>query len=569
MSSIRKNLFIWLLLGLTLLWAIAGAGIYLSVKRSEIAKIDYELQRMAGALRFIAGSTSRNTGPQRPDHLIVRPPRENFQPSEIRTTSENRIAQRWPDLLSERGPKYIIWSNKDTVIRQSEGLTTKEFKFPEITDSNSPIFFNISLQNGDSMRALASTFRRFGFGRPRPRGNEGIRRENNSLEHQMNELRRDIRKSQENGDRRKAEELMHKLRELESKHHERGKNDRERHEGEPTHESPAKNQEQNLPRNTSLTGIIALSSKPMEESLNTLLFGIIAIGIAAGFCSFFLVHFALKNGLKPLYVLGNKLASVDSSSLSHRFSKNDLPAELSPICGHLNKLMERLENGFERERRFSGDLAHELRTPIAELKMMAEVALRWPENNTESHANETLDIAQQLQEIIESLLALSRYENGDEDPACEKILLQKFTEDCWDPFVKKAEEKNIRVTINISNEHLIETDPKILRLIINNLFSNSAEYTPSEGIINISGSHESEGHILSISNSVENIDHEMLSQLFERLWRGDVSRTDGSHSGLGLALSKACSKCLGLNLEAELIKDDQIKFILSRADIKN
>ena len=307
----------------------------------------------------------------------------------------------------------------------------------------------------------------------------------------------------------------------------------------------------------------------MEQTLNTLLFGIIAIGIVAGFFSFSLVHFALKNGLKPLYALGNKLASVDSSSLSHRFSKIDLPVELSPICEHLNKLMERLEDGFERERRFSGDLAHELRTPIAELKMMAEVALRWPENNAESHANETLDIAQQLQEIIESLLALNRYDNGDEDPVYEKIPLHKFTKDCWDPFVQKAEEKKIKVTIKISNEHLIETDPKILRLIMNNLFSNAAEYTPSEGIIDISGNQESEGHIISISNSVENFDKEMLSHLFERLWRGDISRTDGSHSGLGLALSKACSKCLGLNLEAELIKSDQIKFVLSRTDIKS
>lgn len=513
MSSIRKNLFIWLLLGLTLLWAIAGAGIYLSVKQGEVTKIDSELQRMEGALRFIGGSTFRNPGPQRPDRLIVRPPRENFQPSENRTTSENRITQRWPDFLSAGGPKYIIWLNKDTVIRQSEGLSTKEFKFPEITDSNNPIFFNISLQNGDSMRAMASTFRRFGFGRPRPRGNEGMRR--------------------------------------------------------PNDESPAQNQEQNPPRNISLTGIIALNSKPMEQTLNTLLFGIIAIGIVAGFFSFSLVHFALKNGLKPLYALGNKLASVDSSSLSHRFSKIDLPVELSPICEHLNKLMERLEDGFERERRFSGDLAHELRTPIAELKMMAEVALRWPENNAESHANETLDIAQQLQEIIESLLALNRYDNGDEDPVYEKIPLHKFTKDCWDPFVQKAEEKKIKVTIKISNEHLIETDPKILRLIMNNLFSNAAEYTPSEGIIDISGNQESEGHIISISNSVENFDKEMLSHLFERLWRGDISRTDGSHSGLGLALSKACSKCLGLNLEAELIKSDQIKFVLSRTDIKS
>ena len=238
--------------------------------------------------------------------------------------------------------------------------------------------------------------------------------------------------------------------------------------------------------------VFSKKSQPTLSDWFALLFGIIAIGIVAGFSSFALVHFALKNGLKPLYSLGNKLASVDSSSLNHRFSKNDLPVELSPICDRLNELIGRLEDSFERERRFSGDLAHELRTPIAELKMMAEVALRWPENDTESHANETLDIAQQLQEIIESLLALSRYENGGQELAYEKISLHKFTKDCWDPFALKAEEKKIRVTINISNEHLIETDPKILRLIINNLFSNAAEYTPSEGIIDISKNEESD-----------------------------------------------------------------------------
>ena len=62
MPSIRKNLFIWLLLGLSLLWAIAGVVIYLSVRQGEIAKIDSELQRMEGALRFIGGSSFRNPG---------------------------------------------------------------------------------------------------------------------------------------------------------------------------------------------------------------------------------------------------------------------------------------------------------------------------------------------------------------------------------------------------------------------------------------------------------------------------------------------------------------------------
>ena len=242
--------------------------------------------------------------------------------------------------------------------------------------------------------------------------------------------------------------------------------------------------------------------------------------------------------------------------------------ELSPICDHLNELMERLEDGFERERRFSGDLAHELRTPIAELKMMAEVALRWPENDVKSHANETLDIAQQLQEIIESLLALSRYENEAQNLEYEQISLREFTEDCWSPFTQRAEEKKISLTMNIPNEYVIETDPKILRLILNNLFSNATEYTPSEGTICISGNQSIEGQILRISNSIKDFDEKMLSHLFERLWRGDLSRTDGSHSGLGLALSKACSKCLGLNLDAQLIKSDHIEFVLSRTNIE-
>ena len=164
---------------------------------------------------------------------------------------------------------------------------------------------------------------------------------------------------------------------------------------------------------------------------------------------------------------------------------------------------------------------------------------------------------------------MSRYESGDEGLTYEKLSLHEFITNCWEPFAQKAEEKNIRVTIKISKDHFIQTDPKILRLIINNLFSNAAEYTPSQGTIGVSGNQESEGPILSISNSVENFTEEMLSHLFERLWRGDISRTDGSHSGLGLALSKACSKCLGLNLEAELIKSDQINFILSRTDINN
>ena len=82
MTSIRQRLFIWLLIGLSILWAIAGIGVYLAVKQTELAKLDSELSRMEGSLRFIAMMSQRTRGPVRPDHLITRPARDNFQSEE-------------------------------------------------------------------------------------------------------------------------------------------------------------------------------------------------------------------------------------------------------------------------------------------------------------------------------------------------------------------------------------------------------------------------------------------------------------------------------------------------------
>ena len=104
MTSIRQRLFIWLLIGLSILWAIAGIGVYLAVKQTELAKLDSELSRMEGSLRFIAMMSQRTRGPVRPDRLITRPTRENLQSEENRENRENRennitrISQNWNDL---------------------------------------------------------------------------------------------------------------------------------------------------------------------------------------------------------------------------------------------------------------------------------------------------------------------------------------------------------------------------------------------------------------------------------------------------------------------------------------
>ena len=94
MTSIRQRLFIWLLIGLSILWAIAGIGVYLAVKQTELAKLDSELSRMEGSLRFIAMMSQRTRGPVRPDHLITRPTRDNFNQRKTEKTEKTEKIEK-------------------------------------------------------------------------------------------------------------------------------------------------------------------------------------------------------------------------------------------------------------------------------------------------------------------------------------------------------------------------------------------------------------------------------------------------------------------------------------------
>ena len=160
MTSIRQRLFIWLLIGLSILWAIAGIGVYLAVKQTELAKLDSELSRMEGSLRFIAMMSQRTRGPVRPDRLITRPTRENLQSEENRENRENRennitrISQNWNDFIGDNPPHYMIWSEQGNIIKKSESINDKHFLFPEnIEDFSAPIFYSF-FHEGENYRAV-------------------------------------------------------------------------------------------------------------------------------------------------------------------------------------------------------------------------------------------------------------------------------------------------------------------------------------------------------------------------------------------------------------------------------
>ena len=299
--------------------------------------------------------------------------------------------------------------------------------------------------------------------------------------------------------------------------------------------------------------VVARNRADLDRLLDRIIVGISGVGllIALGFA--LLVHLAVGVGLQPLRQVANQAAAIRTDRLNERFEAQDAPEELRPIIDRLNDLMARLEAGFERERRCSADLAHELRTPVAELKTTAEVALRWPGSSHEENYQEILEISERMQTILDSLLALARPGPGAAPTLTEAISVTAVLADCWRPFAGRAVEKGLVFEQSVDSQLTTNTHAGLFRLILSNLFSNAVEYTPPGGRIRVEGWAAPVGGMeLVTANTVTDLNPQDIPHLFERFWRRDEARTGGKHHGLGLCVAKSCAEALSYDLTAEL-----------------
>ncbi len=155
-----------------------------------------------------------------------------------------------------------------------------------------------------------------------------------------------------------------------------------------------------------------------------------------------------------------------------------MPAELLPICLRLNASLERLQQAFERERRFTADVSHELRTPIAELRALADVALRGGGNaaSTAGYFRDARDIAVQMERMVRGLLALARCHEGTVQVVREPTDISQAIREAWQRNLPTANKKTVAVRLEMPLETVVLTDRTMLQSILGNLFSNAAEY---------------------------------------------------------------------------------------------
>ncbi len=311
---------------------------------------------------------------------------------------------------------------------------------------------------------------------------------------------------------------------------------------------------------------VAMSMEDVQASMLRLAVSIVGVGLLAGAGFVALVVISLRSGLEPLTLVGDKASKIDSDSLEARFAEEGMPLELRPIVTRLNSLIERLEAGFARERRFSSDLAHELRSPVAALRSNCEYALKWPEKVSKEDLAEMLAISKELEVMIGHMLMLARLENKGEQLQWQRLDLQACTRECWADVEELAQARDISCQYELAEKRMMmRADPTLLRIILTNLFSNAVEYAPEGSVITIGPGNQEEGEFLMVSNPAPQMTERDIEHLFDRFWRGDKARGHAGHCGLGLSLVKTCAELMDWRIRAQLRGKD-ISFTLCKIE---
>jgi len=266
-----------------------------------------------------------------------------------------------------------------------------------------------------------------------------------------------------------------------------------------------------------------------------LLTAVLALSVAA---SAGIAWSVTKRGLRPLGAMTSAVQRVGPKQLHERVASVGWPRELQPLAVAFDDMLGRLEDSFVRLSQFSADIAHELRTPIGNIRGEAEVALtrsRSPEEYREV-IESTIAECQHLGQIVENLLFLARTEAAEGQlhrtvfngrAAIEKIAA--FHEPI-------AEEQQL--TIRCEGETNFVADEILFSRAVNNLVENAIRHTAAGGAIDISIADRNSHTEVAVRDNGAGIAQEHLARVFDRFYRADSSRSsDGV--GLGLSLVKS------------------------------
>lgn len=267
---------------------------------------------------------------------------------------------------------------------------------------------------------------------------------------------------------------------------------------------------------------------------------IVAASLVSALAAAALAVLLLRRGLRPLRQVADHAGLVRPGTLAQRLDTGMAPSELWPLIEAFNAMLDRLEEGYARLSGFSADLAHEFRTPVANMIGQSQVMLAHPRGAAEYEGLivSNIEELERLARMIDAMLFLARAHQEEVILARRQVAAREELERVAGFFEGMAEERGLRLAC--TGEAVFPADPTLLRQALANLVSNALRHADPGSAVTLDAVRHGDTVELSVSNQGACIAQAHLARLFERFYRADASRSDAEGStGLGLSIVSA------------------------------
>ncbi|MCO8120930.1 HAMP domain-containing histidine kinase [Stieleria sp. TO1_6] len=300
--------------------------------------------------------------------------------------------------------------------------------------------------------------------------------------------------------------------------------------------------------------IVSCSTVQRDQTLWRLCLLVILLPVAVWLCAAAVGRQIVRRALRPVIEMAGQARSIQGTDFQTRLHGADSDGELSELRSAFNRLLDRQQVAFDQQRRFAGDAAHQLRTPLTVLMGQIDVTLRRPRSVDDYQSNLGLLRSQtaDLQGIVESLLFLSRSDEDAVTPTLGTVALASWIENNSTRGCPADRHDDLRLNNQLDETIQVRATPMLLSQISENLVSNACKYSRPETAVIVDARADAQTVQISVSDSGLGIADDERDLVFDPFYRSPSARRSGvTGTGLGLAIAVRIAKSLGGELRCE------------------
>lgn len=294
-----------------------------------------------------------------------------------------------------------------------------------------------------------------------------------------------------------------------------------------------------------------LSLTPVEKLLRKLALSLISLSAVVWLIGLGLGRWICRRALLPVTRMATVASEIDAETLAKRLPHVASGDEMEALSHAFNQLLDRLQEAFERQRRFTGEASHQLRTPLTVLLGQIEVSLARERSVGEYQRVLSMlhQTSQHLANVVDSLLFLARADSEAASPAIVDLDLATWLSDYAQSWSTHARFSDIQVRINERDGVVVKAHPVLLGELLNILIDNACKYSHPQTPIEIDLSKRDRGVAISVVDQGCGMNDQERVDLFTPFRRSERARLDGiPGTGLGLSIAKRLATVLGCEL---------------------